>query len=183
MDEKVLNNTGLIILAMKQLNISYDSKNFQEYYEYGMEGLIRAVQTYDETKWVAESTYLTTCIKNEIIKCFKIKTRKKRYNIYGEVSLDNEYADGVNLYEVIPNEIDIEKEVIRKIRYEEVVKLMYKMKNKKSIEVLKMYYGIGCKEMSLNEIAKKMGVSHTRVSALKKLGLMKLKKMVEKEDI
>lgn len=183
MDEKVLNNTGLIILAMKQLNISYDSKNFQEYFDYGMEGLIRAVQTYDETKGVAESTYLTTCIKNEIIKCFKIKTRKKRYNPYGKISLDDDYADGVNLYEVIPNEIDIEKEVIRKIRYEEVVKLMYKMKNKKSIEVLKMYYGIGCKEMTLNEIAKKMGVSHARVSALKKLGLRKLKIMVEKEDI
>ena len=184
MDDLVLNNVGLIIMAMKQLNITPKNENeFQEYYDYGMDGLIKGAKTYDKSKGIAESTYLTTCIKHEIMKCFKFKTTKGRYNPYGEVSLDDDFDNNVNLYEVIPNNVDVEKEVIQKIRYEQVVKLLDKMKNKKYVKVLKMYYGIGCKEKNLTEIAKEMGLSHTRTSRMRKAGMRRLKEMVKKENI
>ena len=184
MDDLVLNNKGLIIMVIKKLNIFPKTEDeFQEYFDYGMEGLIKGAKTYDKSKGIAESTYLTICIKYEIMKCFKLKTTKKRYNPYGEVSLDDDFNGNVNLYEVIPNNVDVEKEVIQKIRYEQVVRLLNKMKNKKYVKVVKMYYGIGCKEKNLTEIAKEMGLNRTRVSMMRKAGMRKLKKLVKEEDI
>lgn len=184
MDDLVLNNKGLIIMVIKKLNIFPKTEDeFQEYFDYGMEGLIKGAKTYDKSKGIAESTYLTICIKYEIMKCFKLKTTKKRYNPYGEVSLDDDFNGNVNLYEVIPNNVDVEKEVIQKMRYEQVVRLLNKMKNKKYVKVVKMYYGIGCKEKNLTEIAKEMGLNHTRVSMMRKAGMRKLKEMVKKEDV
>ena len=94
MDDLVLNNTGLIIMVIKQLNIFPKTEDeFQEYFDYGMEEMIKGAKTYDKSKGIAESTYLTICIKHEIMKCFKFKTTKRRYNPYGEVSLDDDFND------------------------------------------------------------------------------------------
>ena len=110
MDDLVLNNIGLIAVAIKQLNIYCSNEEvYNEYFDYGMEGLIRGAKSYDESKGIAESTYLMTCIKNQIVRHFYEKTRKKRLNIYGEVSLDDDFGDKINLYEIIPNEVNLEE--------------------------------------------------------------------------
>lgn len=184
MDDLILNNKGLIIMVIRQLKISIkNTRELEEYFEYGMIGLIRGAKTYDKNKGIAESTYLTTCIRHEIIKSFKLKTTKKRFNEYGEISLDDDLGRNVNFYDIIPNDVDIEKEVITKIRCEELLKLLETMKNKRYIRVIKMYYGIGCQQKNLSEIAKELGVSITRASGIRKAAIKRLREMAKKEDI
>jgi RNA polymerase sigma factor (sigma-70 family) len=184
MDDLILNNVGLIKMAIKQLNISTKNvSELEEYYGYGMIGLIRGAKTYDKSKKIAESTYLTICIKHEIMKSFKLKTTKKRFNEYGEISLDDDLGRNVNFYDIIPNDIDIEKEIITKIRCEELLELLETIKNERYIRVIKMYYGIGCQEKTLSEIAKELGVSITRASGLRKAAIRRLREMAKKEDI
>ena len=64
-DEKlVTENLALIVLMIKKLNCKWETDDeYQNYYDYGLEGLIRGAKTYDESKGKV-STYLCSCIKN-----------------------------------------------------------------------------------------------------------------------
>lgn len=46
----------------------------------------------------------------------------------------------------------------------------------RSREILKMYYGIGCQELDMEEIANKFGITRERVRQIKEESIKKLRK-------
>ena len=70
-NEKITENIGLVY---KMLDLLYDSSlientavnDYDDYYQTGMLGLMRAIESYDESKGVF-STYACICIKNSIL--------------------------------------------------------------------------------------------------------------------
>lgn len=168
-DELTITNQGLIGKAIKDLRCYWNTDDeYQEIYDAGMIGLIRGAKTYDESK-SSIGTYLYTCIKNEICKSIYLsEMQKRKINKRIYLSLDQPCADDntTTIGELIKDEeVDVEKKVIDIIAKEEVREAIEKLKPKYQ-QILKLKYGIGCRQQSVIEIARTLGCSRKNVYAL-----------------
>lgn len=86
-NEKITENIGLVY---KMLDLLYDSSlientavnDYDDYYQTGMLGLMRAIESYDESKGVF-STYACICIKNSILTEYRTRfTNKQMLNFF-----------------------------------------------------------------------------------------------------
>lgn len=182
-DEKlVTENLALIHLMIKKSNCKWETEDeYQNYYDYGLEGLIRGAKTYDESKG-KPSTYLCQCIANGIRRAFYLNTMPKRTNPAGaNLSLNYEVYEGDNINDYsefgdfIPDpNVNVEEEVEKKLERERVIYAVNNLKNEKDKIVIKMYYGLdGYEEVNtIKKIAEIFGVSrsaiHSRLTRAKK---------------
>lgn len=173
-DEKlVTDNLALINLMIKKMNCKWETQDdYQNYYDYGLEGLIRGAKTYDKSKG-KPSTYLCQCIANNIQRSFYLNSMQKRNNPAGsDFSLNYEVYEGDNINNFIefgdmipdPN-VNVEEEVDKILEKENVLYAVNHLKNEKDTIAIKMYYGLdGYEELkSFDKIAKKFGVSRNAI--------------------
>lgn len=194
-DEKlVTENLALIVLMIKKLNCKWETDDeYQNYYDYGLEGLIRGAKTYDESKGKV-STYLCACIKNSIQRAFYLNKTPKRYNPAGpDLSLNYEVYEGNNLNDYseygdfIPDpNVNIEGEVERIHQKEIILNAVNNLKIEKDKLVVKMYYGLDgyeeCK--SYEKIAEKLGVSRNAIFSRMQRAKKELKiKLKDPKDV
>ena len=187
-DKLITENLSLIKLMIKKLNCQWKSDDeWQEYYDSGLEGLIKGAKTYDETKG-APSTYLCRCIKNQIMRCFCLKKMQKRYNPAGSDLSLNQCIDDDEKSEfgdLIPDaNVDIEKEIEQKLEYERVLNVINNLKNEKDKIALKMYYGLdGYQELgSCQAVGEKLGVTREMIRIRLERAKKKIRAYLEKND-
>lgn len=186
-EEMILDNRPLIYKMIKALHIKYRNEDeFQEYYDAGLDGLIKGVRSYDETKGKI-STWCIPCIKNEMLHLMTTKNYKKNKNEFG---LD------LSLYSIIPgsddleiidtiedSRIDIENDLEKKLESERLLAAVNQLKNEKDKLVVKMYYGLeGYEPRTFRDIAEKFGCSNSAVQFRARRALSSLKKYLEKND-
>lgn len=189
MNEEELYNEhkALIYMAIKQKHLYWSTDDeWQKYYDAGEIGLLKGIRTYDETKGYKISTYLFACISREILRVIQLDNMPKRKNPYGkDISLnqivDDDSSDPSELIDFIPADIDIEKEIENKIKLEHLYEALDHLKNKRSKEIIILYYGLhGNKEHTLEEIGNELGITKQRVASLKDKGIKKLKVFMRK---
>lgn len=169
----------LIFKAIKDLNCYYKTEDeFQEYVDYGVIGLLTAINNYDKNK-NAKTTYFYTCIRNTIIVAFTRKdTDKRKINYLEKQSLDELTIDNKKYEEILADEsINIEEEIIKK----EEIEILYKAINMLKPtykDIICKNYGIGCHKESEEKIAAEQKVSKQAVNEKKKVALKQLKKYI-----
>lgn len=180
-DKMIINNIPLIHKVIKDLHCIYKTDDeYQEYYDYGLEGLINGVKSYDNNV-SKPGTYLYTCIKNMIVRCFQLSEMDKRkINKIAKVSMNELISnDGkeTELGEIIGDErINIEEEVEKKLQIEAIIRELNSMKNKKDALAIKMYYGLdGYLPKTYEEIGKEFGVTREMIRVRINRALNKLK--------
>lgn len=168
-DKMILDNLPLIHKVIKDVHCVYNTEDeYQEYYDYGLEGLIRGVKSYDSNT-SKPSTYLYKCIKNMITRCFQLSEMDKRkINKIPKVSINDTISnDGkeTELEEIIADEsVNVEEEVEKNLKIEAIIKELNSMKNQKDALAIKMYYGLdGYSPNKYDEIASKFGVSRNMI--------------------
>ena len=134
----------------------------------GTIGLIKGINSFEPSKNVKLSTYVSRCIDNEIL--MHLRATKK---IGAEVSLEDPIGkdkddNTVTLQDVLENsERNIEDEVDLKIK---IKKLYEKMKNvlkDREKLIIEMRFGLdGKKPRTQNQIAEMMGISRSYVSRI-----------------
>ncbi|MBQ6547303.1 MAG: sigma-70 family RNA polymerase sigma factor [Bacilli bacterium] len=185
-DELVLNNIKLIYKCIKDMNCHYETEDeFQNYYDAGLEGLIRGAKTYDPTI-SKPSTYLYKCIKQEITKYFYTSEMDcRKINKIHKTSIDEVVYDNsdITYAEIIPDpNTNIEQEIEDKIKIEAIVKCLNFI-NDKDAMVIKKYFGLDGKEpMTIREIAKEMNISSSMVGHRKKRGIRMIKNHIDKVE-
>ena len=147
----------------------------------GTIGLIKGINSFEPTKNVKLSTYVSRCIDNEIL--MHLRATKK---IGAEVSLEDPIGkdkddNTVTLQDVLENsERNIEDEVDLKMKIKklyEKIKLVLKDREKLIIE---MRFGLnGQKPKTQNQIAKMMGISRSYVSRIETKAIGKLAKEIK----
>lgn len=161
----------------------YESLYYIEYddlFEVGCIGLIKAVDNYNVSYKVKFATYASRCILNEILMFLRKNKRRK-----GEVSFEDNLsydAEGneLHLEDILGTEADIvtkniENKTERKILYEEINKLKGRDK-----EIMILRYGLGgCKEMTQKDVAKKLGISQSYISRIEKKVIKKLQTLTK----
>lgn len=190
-EDLILNNINLIHYVIKKMNLYSKSKyDYQEYYDAGLEGLIRGANTYDKSKGITQSTYLSKCIRHQIAKSLYLKTMPKRFNQYGkDISLDNfifsdKTGDEFCLEDFIPDSnINIEKEIESKELYSAVLNAIENIKSEKDKLCIKYRFGlIDGKYHKYKEIGDILGVSSKMIYIRVNRALDQLRRMLRRWD-
>lgn len=173
----IKHNLRLVVhIAEKFYNTRID---LDDLFSIGTIGLIKGVRTFNPEKGVKLGTYVTPCIRNEILMYLR-KTQKQGL----EVPLDEPLctdADGNELtwLDVLEAEgaeasRDLELEGRREMLLEAIGRL-----NARDQTIIKLSFGIGIpdgRKWSQREIAESLDISQSYVSRLEKTILQELKK-------
>ena len=174
-DKEILNNIGLVYKAIQKMNFQQrnDDEEWDEIFIAGVIGLIKAVDTYNESI-SKKGTYYYQCISNEIRNVYILRTAQKRNK--KTYSLDNYIATTDIVFEdTLPSDQNIEEEYILKEEIEEMLSTLNKYKNKKHLAMVKDNFGIGCERLTIRAIAKKYGMSSQNAFEVRKKVLKWLK--------
>jgi len=143
----------------------------------GTIGLIKGVDSYDDSKNIKLTTYVAKCAENEILMYFR---SNKKFN--NEISLNSSIGmdkDGneISLIDVIPsNDEDITSKILKNVDTELLLGYLNVL-SKKEKDIIIMRYGLFNGDIfTQKEIAKKMKISRSYVSRMEKRALFKLYK-------
>jgi RNA polymerase sporulation-specific sigma factor len=147
----------------------------------GTIGLIKAVNTYDETKGNRLVTYASRCIENELLMLFrKEKKCAREVSLYEPIGTDKE-GNEISLLDIIRCEDD---NILNLLVYSSNVKRLYEelaaLPDKRQQKVLILRYGLyGGEELPQREVARLLGISRSYVSRIEKRALEQLRKKFE----
>jgi RNA polymerase sporulation-specific sigma factor len=147
----------------------------------GTIGLIKAVNTYDETKGNRLVTYASRCIENELLMLFrKEKKCAREVSLYEPIGTDKE-GNEISLLDIIRCEDD---NILNLLVYSSNVKRLYEelaaLPDKRQQNVLILRYGLyGGEELPQREVARLLGISRSYVSRIEKRALEQLRKKFE----
>ena len=143
----------------------------------GTIGLIKAVNTFDNSKGIRLGTYASKCIENEILMYLRGEKKTSReISLYEPIGTDKE-GNVIHLLEVmICDGVD----VVDLCDVEDKMKWLYdhfsKVLTAREQEIVVKRYGlIGGNEMTQKELSKELDISRSYVSRIEKRALEKLK--------
>lgn len=150
----------------------------------GTVGLIKAVDSFDESKGIRLGTYAARCIENELLMFFRAgkKTAKEVY-LYEPIGTDKE-GNAISLLEIIEaEEEDYTDRYERKEKLTVLPRLITANLEEREREIIALRYGLyGGKELTQREIADRLSISRSYVSRIEKKALRKLREEYEKEE-
>lgn len=150
----------------------------------GTVGLIKAVDSFDESKGIRLGTYAARCIENELLMFFRAgkKTAKEVY-LYDPIGTDKE-GNAISLLEIIEaEEEDYTDRYERKEKLSVLPGLLAANLDEREREIIALRYGLGGgRELTQREIADRLSISRSYVSRIEKKALRKLREEYEKEE-
>lgn len=149
----------------------------------GTVGLIKAVDTFDETKGIRLGTYAARCIENELLMFFRAgKKSAKEVYLYDPIGTDKE-GNAISLLEIIEaEEEDYTEQVERKEKLSVLPGLLANTLEEREREIILLRYGLsGGRELTQREIATRLSISRSYVSRIEKKALKKLREAYEKQ--
>ncbi len=163
----------VVFLAKKYENTGID---LEDLVSIGSVGLIKGVNTYKLDKNIKLATYASRCIDNEILMFLrKNKRRKSEVSFEDSLSFDPD-GNELHLEDVLGTDRDIvtkglEKEIEKKILYEEIDKL-----SPRDRKIMIMRYGLfNHEEMTQKDVALVLGISQSYISRIEKKVIRRLK--------
>ena len=151
--------------------------NLEDLISIGTIGLIKAISTYRLDRNIKLATYASRCIENEILMHIR-----KIAPLKAEVSLDepiNMDGDGNEL--LLSDVLGTDEDMILKPLEDDVdLRLLHQAVGalpEREREIVTMRFGLGGRrELTLKEVARKMGISQSYISRLEKRIMLRLKK-------
>ncbi len=144
----------------------------------GTIGLIKGINSFDNSKGVRLATYVSRCIDNEILMYLR-STKKLSAEVYLEDPIGKDKDDNtVTLQEVLENsDKNIEDEVDLKFKVKQLYEKMKEVLKTREKTILELRFGLnGKKPQTQNEIASSMGISRSYVSRIETKAINKLAK-------
>ena len=159
-DELVKQNLGLVGLVLK--GIVKENQDRDDLFQIGSIGLIKAAQSFDESKKIKFATYACRCINNEIFMEFR---RRKRYSKDVSIETPIKEQEGENL--VLGDLIEDKKANIEAAFYdneafEEVMDIIINYLSPRE-RYIALSYAAG---MTQREICEEMNISQSYVSRI-----------------
>ncbi|GER66272.1 RNA polymerase sigma factor [Weizmannia acidilactici] len=141
----------------------------------GTIGLIKAIESYSESKGTKLATYAARCIENEILMHLRaLKKTKKDVSLHDPIGQDKE-GNEISLIDVLQSEAEDVFDTIQLNMELEKVKQFFDILDDREKEVIIGRFGLDLKkEKTQREIAKELGISRSYVSRIEKRALMKM---------
>lgn len=181
-DRLIEHNLRLVAHIVKKY--SQPEKDNEDLLSIGTVGLIKAVDTFDETKGIRLGTYAARCIENELLMFFRAgKKSAKEVYLYDPIGTDKE-GNAISLLEIIETqEEDYTDKVEKKEKLSVLPKLIEETLEEREREIIALRYGLlSGREMTQREIANRLSISRSYVSRIEKKALRKLREEYEKRN-
>lgn len=176
-DTLISHNLRLVAHIIKKYGSSNTDQ--EDLISIGTIGLIKAVNTFDQSKGIRLSSYAARCIENEILMYFR-STKKSAQNISMNEPIDSD-KDGsaLTLMDVLATDDNILDDIDRKIKCEQLYKYLKKLSAREQ-KILLLRYGLNGREpQTQREVAQQLGISRSYVSRIEKKALETLHKEFE----
>lgn len=143
----------------------------------GTIGLIKAVDSFDNTKGNRLAAYASRCIENELLMRLRQERKEAReISIYEPIGTDKE-GNEISLLDIISG--DDESMISNLILQENlglISSLFFKLLDSKEQQVIALRYGLcGHQELTQREVAGLLNISRSYVSRIEKKALLKLR--------
>ncbi len=181
-DKLIKHNLRLVAHIIKKY-YSNESEN-EELISVGTVGLIKAINTFDNTKGVRLATYASRCIENEILMYFR---NQKKTSL--DISLDepietDSQGNPLTLIDIISMDDTIVDDLSAKNNIKLLIKFIEEIKDNREKNLIIMRYGLdGNEPKTQNEIAEIYGISRSYVSRLETKIIKQIRKRFEKEGL
>ncbi len=178
--KSILIERNLRLVAHIVKKYSFPTKEVDELISIGTVGLIKAIDSFDNSKGTRLATYASRCIENEILMLFR-NNKKQKSEVYLQdpIGVDKE-GNEICLIDVLSSEKD---SVIDKVESNIQIKTLYKkmqeVLTKREQDIIIMRYGLEdgkCKTQ--REIARILDISRSYVSRIEKKALKKLQRVL-----
>lgn len=147
----------------------------------GTIGLIKAVESFDNSKNIKLATYATRCIENEILMYLrKTSKQKQEVSLFEPLNTDSE-GNELCISDVLSGEVDEVSVNIDKEDEMSNLTTVLDSLSKKEKEIMYMRYGFGGKdEMTQKQVADYFDISQSYISRIEKKILDKMKTAIMK---
>ncbi|MDR0978819.1 MAG: sigma-70 family RNA polymerase sigma factor [Lachnospiraceae bacterium] len=105
--EMVLQNRNLVFFVLNRLgNIA--PGEYEDLVSVGYFALVKAVETFDESKSMKFSTYAIKCIKNELLQALEKSNKKTALSLDGPISTHGDDNSDLTIGDMISDDFDIQ---------------------------------------------------------------------------
>jgi RNA polymerase sporulation-specific sigma factor len=159
-----------------------NAQNQEDLVSIGTIGLIKAVDTFDETKGPRLATYAARCIENEILMHFRA-TKKTAQDVSLSEPIDTD-SEGrpLTLMDVLAQEDTIVDDLDRKINIEKLGRYIRESLDAREREIIALRYGLGGRALTQWQVAERLDISRSYVSRLETKALKKLRRRYDRGD-
>lgn len=149
----------------------------------GTIGLIKAINTFDNSKGIRLSSYAARCIENEVLMFFRSgKKSSLDISINEPIDTDNG-GNALTLIDVMSTEESILDKIDIKIKSEKLKKYIEEVLSPREQLIIELRYGLkGKRPLTQREVAYKMKISRSYVSRIEKKALNELRKKFGKNN-
>ena len=154
----------------------------EELISIGTIGLVKAVDSFDNSKGARFATYASRCIENEILMNFRAQKKHADQLYMGEpIDTDSE-GNQLTLMDIMDDGSDLPEMVDTLIQSQQLYQYLQNCLTPREAEILVQRYGLyGKAPMTQREISKKMGISRSYVSRIEKHAIEKLRLAYQRE--
>lgn len=176
----VEHNLRLVAHIIKKYYSNYSDQD--DLISIGTIGLIKAVNTFDESKGIKLATYASKCIENEVLMYFRSQKKTAQdVSINEPIDSDSE-GNPLTLMDIICTDDTIADDIDKKLTVQKLYRYVEEIENEREKTIIIMRYGLYCTEpMTQNQIAKILKISRSYVSRIEKKVLNDLKNKFTKK--
>ncbi|MDK0569809.1 RNA polymerase sporulation sigma factor SigK [Clostridium perfringens] len=172
-------NLRLVAHIVKKYSSNYqNSKEMDDLISIGTIGLIKAIDSFDNSKGIRLATYAAKCIDNEILMFFRnSKKTKGEVFLQDPIGVDKE-GNEICLIDILSSDSDSVLETVENsLQVKELYKKISDVLSTREKEIIQMRYGLLDGDIKTQrEIAGILGISRSYVSRIEKKALKKLNK-------
>ena len=148
----------------------------------GTIGLIKSINTFDESKGIKLGTYASKCIDNEILMHFRnMKKSSQDVSISEPIDSDSE-GNPLTFMDIICVEDNIIDSIDDKIMEEKLYRFIEEISDEREKLIIILRYGLyGSIPLTQKQIAKKLDISRSYVSRIEKRVINDLREKFEEK--
>lgn len=153
------------------------NRSVEDMLSIGTIGLIKAIDTYDDSKGSRLVTYAARCIENELLMRLRQERKEAReISLYEPIGTDKE-GNEISLLDIISSDDEhILSRIIISDNIEHISKIYSEVLDIREQKVLALRYGLlGNDELTQRDVAQLLGISRSYVSRIEKKALEKLR--------
>ncbi len=174
----VEHNLRLVAHIIKKYHSSCEEQD--DLISIGAIGLIKAVNSFDNTKGIKFATYASKCIENEVLMHYRSKKKSSNeVSISEPIDVDSE-GNPLTLIDIISVEDTIADDIDRNIKVKQLYCFIEDLNDEREKTIIILRYGLyGTLPLTQKQVAQKLNISRSYVSRIEKRVLEKLRKRFE----
>lgn len=135
----------------------------------GTIGLIKAIDSFDNSKGTRLATYASRCIENEILMYFRSLKKQGNDVMLGDAIETDKDGNPLTIEEIVSDSRDLAEDLEKKTNWEKARNFISNMEDEREKEIIILRYGLNNrKPLTQREVAQRLNISRSYVSRIEK---------------